>query len=318
VEVRNKGDFISVEELDSFGPWSSEALETLTREALPSLRDVARVFRDSILAVRVTLSLPLQIAAVGVQGARMEMFRTTGRIMRLVQKPQGVKLSESEEAEIEEEAMRKFRDEVAKRDKIDGHLGRASMVLEDVCAADGVFRDAAREIRYQACVMTWVALEVLAQDLFVSALNASPGLLARLRNDRDCKKKFDLDSIDMDVLLKYRFDVSKSIGDILIDRYSIDTMPAMKTVFGALCPDSKSLRILLDSRDLWLLSQRRNLIVHRRGVVDSRYVERTGEKSKPGDVVDVKFSEIDGCVRGAVNVGVGLVSAVDALLRGVK
>ena len=50
----------------------------------------------------------------------------------------------------------------------------------------------------------------------------------------------------------------------------------------ALFPANVRLRTALTQRDLWTLFQRRHLIVHRRGIVDRRYLEATGEGREMG------------------------------------
>jgi hypothetical protein len=140
---------------------------------------------------------------------------------------------------------------------------------------------AAAELRRQGLISMWGAFEVLAQDLFAEALNRDPSLVLRLQADDECRRFFDVKSFRFDALAEHGFDISKRMGTVLLKSKTLDTVPSMKLVFPVLSPDSAAVRAMLGARDLYLLNQRRNLIVHRRGIVD---VEHARLAPEDGDV----------------------------------
>ncbi len=59
----------------------------------------------------------------------------------------------------------------------------------------------------------------------------------------------------------------------------------------------------LGGQDLWVLCQQRHLIVHRRGVLDARYLEKTGEARQIGQRLVVTPAEFESQIDGVVNAG---------------
>ena len=70
--------------------------------------------------------------------------------------------------------------------------------------------------------------------------------------------------------------LSKKIGTVLISQLNFGDLTNIKRVFAVLFPNALELVTCLNDPNLWLLYQRRHLIVHRRGIVDETYLERSG------------------------------------------
>ena len=68
----------------------------------------------------------------------------------------------------------------------------------------------------------------------------------------------------------------------------------------------------LSDRDLWLLFQRRHLIVHRRGIVDSAYIAATGEDLLVGTEMSITPRDfeiyINAVLGAAITIGSGIVA----------
>jgi hypothetical protein len=67
---------------------------------------------------------------------------------------------------------------------------------------------------------------------------------------------------------------------------------------------------VLGHKDLWILNQRRHLIVHRRGVIDREYLEKTGETLEIGDLLTVTPQEITGYFGRVRDAGVAILDAL--------
>ena len=67
----------------------------------------------------------------------------------------------------------------------------------------------------------------------------------------------------------------------------------------------------MNSKDLWMLSQRRHLIVHNRGVVDHRYNKQTGETYKEGQRLYVPPTDIELYVTLVRDIGIAILEAAD-------
>lgn len=144
-------------------------------------------------------------------------------------------------------------------------------------SADDVAKPLADLLR-QGAVMTWTAAEVAAQDVFRTLMNAFPEKLGPLLGDASFKKLFaGAAKLDWEALAAYRFDVSRSVGDVLLSSQPVDSPTRFKTVFNSLFPADPPLRASMEADDLRLLFYQRNLIVHRAGLFDQQYVDETGD-----------------------------------------
>lgn len=159
-----------------------------------------------------------------------------------------------------------------------------------------------------SAVAVWGALEVLAQDVFVTLLNLNPASAVKLLTHERTKQLFQLKAIPLDMLSSYDFDVSECLGDILIRYRSVDTIPVMKAVFSVLLPESETLREALEQKDLWILNQRRHLVVHGRGIVDADYISKTGDTPTLGSELFIAPDDLERYLNVTANVGLELIT----------
>jgi hypothetical protein len=152
------------------------------------------------------------------------------------------------------------------------------------------FLKSSKELINQTTLLTWSACEVLLRDYFIISLNTNPSKIEEISKDKNLKSKFDFKSISTDKLIEYNFDLSKSMGNILIDNFDFSNIDIIKSIYKLLNND-ESLNKLLKSNSLWMLYQRRNLLVHRGGIIDKKYIQGTGCKNDVGEKLYVKTLE---------------------------
>jgi hypothetical protein len=150
---------------------------------------------------------------------------------------------------------------------------------------------ASKELMRQSVVLAWVALEALATDLFVLTLNSAPHLTVLVLRDEQCKKRFQSRDFAR-IIEQHGFELSNRMGEVLKSLGNLDDPETIKAVFQVICPNSESLRTTLAQPELWRLYQRRNLLVHRAGVVDKQFLEKTGEQSKVGTKLAVVSEDV--------------------------
>lgn len=153
--------------------------------------------------------------------------------------------------------------------------------------------DAAAQLLLQTTVLTWGALEVLSREIFRIYLNCMPTAYAKLIADSDIRKRFELSRISIEKIAGFGFNLSGRLGDLLVEQNDLSDLPGMKATLSALFPEDSRLRDALSDRILWILFQRRNLIVHRRGIIDERYVAATGEELPLGTQLQVRPADIE-------------------------
>lgn len=132
--------------------------------------------------------------------------------------------------------------------------------LHSLLLGDEGLASAPVELLRQSTVLCWSALEVLANDVFVSLLNTLPKLALALFRDEAAKRLFDARAFSLETLAEHTFDLSKAMGDVILSKAPIDSVPRMKAAYCALFPAAASLRIELDAPELWELSQKDTLL----------------------------------------------------------
>jgi hypothetical protein len=140
---------------------------------------------------------------------------------------------------------------------------------------DSELRPCADELLRQCLVLAWGSFEVLASDLFVALLNIECSKTILLLNDPRTRRYYQPREFGT-ALEERKYNLSNCMGEVLIQQKRIDDVGTIRDVYDVLFPSNKELRSVLADSRLWQLAQDRNLIVHRRAIVDVRYVENTG------------------------------------------
>ncbi len=153
-------------------------------------------------------------------------------------------------------------------------------------------------------------LEVLARDVFVAHLNSHPERVHDLLDDPATKTRFGVAKVPINVLAQYGFDLSKEMGKFLLARQDFSDIQTIKAVFGVLYPENSDLRESLASPELWLLCQRRHLVVHRRGQIDEDFLRNTGSAEQVGSRLSVTPSDLESSLKVVRDTGVAILRAV--------
>ena len=149
--------------------------------------------------------------------------------------------------------------------------------------------------------MVWGAFEAFVSDALIVFLNRNPKRASALLSDDKTKKHFS-GRVSIEAIESYGFDVSGSMGDLLLGERGIDSLAVIKDVFQTLFPTHSDLHATMKKDGLWLLWQRRHLLVHKRGLVDAAYLKQTGDKQPVGERLRISASYLDeifGLVSGA-------------------
>jgi hypothetical protein len=266
---------------------------------LGGLAEVAAAFRRNLQAVISTAAVPFWLASAGVQRLRWQQLAIAEKIRAQTLVEDGTPEDEAERI-AQGIARERLAAELRSEPKIFGDRTLDSLrgALEEK-----VFEEGASELLRQCTVLVWSALEVLAQEVFTEILNAKPMLATRLYEGEATKKLFPWKSIMFDDLVRHDFDLSRKMGQVLLELRAIDTIPLMRAVFAALFPGADDLREAFGDKSLWILNQRRHLIVHKRGVVDRDYLNKTGADIQLGQQLTVTTSDLEQHMDAVIVVG---------------
>jgi hypothetical protein len=268
-----------------------------TAESGPEeLRLVANAFAENLVSVVRTLSIPFKYMQSEVLNLHWQRIHMAERIRAL---------KSDEDSADESGALEKAKSKFEAYQKQDGQGAIINDILDRLLRLkeDSESLAAARELTRQAVVLVWSAVEVLARDTFVFLLDRQPSLSDLLLSDVTNRKRFSVERIDWQTLTTYGFDMSKSLGSFLISRADLKNVPAIRATFQALFPTASTLHEALGDKRLWDLSQKRHLIVHRRGVVDREYLEATGTALSLGDDLWVTPDEVEAYIEATQTAG---------------
>ena len=188
-----------------------------------------------------------------------------------------------------------------------------SLLFLERALKDGTLSDSANELVLQGIVLCWGAFEVLARDTFVTLLNLQPQLAETLLRDPVAKRRFELSKVSLETLATHEFDLSGKMGTILAQQQDLSDLHSIKAVYEALFPTDNNLRDTLTDIDLRVLSQRRNLVVHRRGIIDDLYIKAVDCEQEVGEKLRILPDELEKYIRCSASPASALLLAVVAL-----
>lgn len=122
---------------------------------------------------------------------------------------------------------------------------------------------------------TWAAVEALLTDLLVAAVNLVPDPLAR--NYLGTEK-----SIPVDVLSRYKFDLSRNMGSALqvANRFEFSSLSGIEKSYGRAFADQDTTEIFDAFKpEVGHLEAIRNLYAHRSGKVDETFRRRVAKST---------------------------------------
>jgi hypothetical protein len=134
-------------------------------------------------------------------------------------------------------------------------------------------------------IQAWTVFESLSEDLWEAALNAHPTILAGLSGKPRSKYKSNEPQaqagesgvkVTFNDLQIHQFDVKSQMGTILKESaVSFRSLPAIRDAYHrAFAKQHVSIDKILDDPGLQYAAAVRNLLVHKRGIVDSEFKEQ--------------------------------------------
>ena len=163
-------------------------------------------------------------------------------------------------------------------------------------------------------VSLWSAFEVFVRDILIAVLNEKPLLSEKLLSDAGGKRYFDLPKVSIEDISLYGYNFSNKMGIILFGSRDFSDIRAIQSALNAIF-DKTELHTLLEDRSLWYLNQDRHLIVHRRGIVDNRYIQSTGCKYACGSLISVPPLVMESYFAVVIRVAEALFATLDKHLN---
>ena len=236
-----------------------------------------------------TASLPFQLVNTSTLQRKFDRFHSAESILALKHVSRGSGLTDElkkmayETADLRmSEFMQSSEGEGFFRDEIVSELGR-TLRSKDIAAA-------AQELLAQSIVSTWSVFENFSRSIIVEHLNANPRLAEAVVSSAAMKDFFGRKPISIETIARFGYDLSSAMGDALFEDRRLDSLGLIKPIFREIFDDGKVSIALGD--EIWDLNQLRHLFVHRRGLVDRDYLEKSKRAVKLGERLHLKSDDL--------------------------
>jgi len=256
----------------------------------PAFLNLAEAFKRNFAAVASTACMPFRMASAHQSHWLYHKLLMPEQIRAL--KPEYEDQSETErETMARDIASKKFSEMMSSPEQ--RHKG-GLWILADLGSllCEDEMKLAAAELMRQAEVLVWGTLEVLANDLFIDLLNKRPQISETLLKDERTKKRFQMKDVGT-LLSTFAYDLSGRMGTVLAAATRIDDVETLRAIYEVLMPNNSKLATVLRDTELWKLNQRRNLILHRRSIVDESYLRNTGDTLTLGEELKVSPNQFE-------------------------
>jgi hypothetical protein len=122
----------------------------------------------------------------------------------------------------------------------------------------------------------WTAFESMAEELWVTAMNLHPRILAELRGSK--RSGGDDKKIDLFLLQMHGYNLSSKMGDVLRRRYLFDKLEEIRQAYAdAFSDDADDIKNIINDKFLDALALTRHVIVHNGGIIDAAFLKRKND-----------------------------------------
>jgi hypothetical protein len=253
-----------------------------------ALTEPLEAFRSHVEQIRLLLDFPARMYRMGetwrscLDQTMQELFGTINP---------DVKTGQAKSDEVQAGSLRRYEEMEKKGNSPEEQEAIFAGCIHHVDMFSHKYFNEYRGLAAQLAVVvtqTWTAYEVFATDLWVKAVDCRPRKLAMhaattgrgetAQEDRSISK-----NIPIMMLQKYGFDLRTCLGTVLRDskRFDFDSLSGLKTAYVAAF--DKSISGLFDGLDhdqLAWLEAVRNVLAHRAGKADEKFLSRVKRHPK--------------------------------------
>lgn len=265
-------------------------------------------FRNNIAELQSVFLLPMALVLHGVETTEgIEIFRQA--MLEL-----GISLSKKKA--FPKERVEKKMAEILNRKGKDSDLNFALSVLDRYVEKDDKIKKSLKILFKVLTVHLWTVFEVLAKDLWISAVDARPSDLAK--GAFNAKRESIQDDI-LRMLSNGNFDIclSSRMGSILSSYYDFsgrdEIVKAYTHAFGK--DFNEISKAISENSELRRLQGIRNLIVHSGGIVDESYKRATATNHPVGEPIEIDGTIIRTMANSVIHTSLQLIEWVDEWLR---
>jgi hypothetical protein len=276
--------------------------------------EICLTLRSNLVGLLSTVSVPYTMANASAHDMHWQRIRSAAGIRALMLDAKPGETNEELDLRRAGEAQDRARAEMDRyihSSEGEEALIRTTLNFLERLSSDRSFLEAANELILQGVVLCWAAFEVFARDCFIAYLNANPSRTLALLEEPVAKRRFlEAAKISLETLAEYGFNLSERMGSLLAKHQDLSDVYSVKSAYQGLFPERGKLADALSDTNLRLLSLRRNLIVHQRGVIDEAYAASTKCIQRAGERLKVSPSDLETHLNTTVKVAASILDSV--------
>ncbi len=183
---------------------------------------------------------------------------------------------------------------------------------------DIALRETYEAILYSGTVWIWCSFEVLMRELWEYALNVcgrhlGGAVIKRLPSQDRLGDKIQSKFISLDLLTMYDYDLSKSLGTALLNKFDFTSCSGIWKAYSCAFPKSVDIKHALDNKNVGDLEATRNVIVHNAGIIDVAFCNRTGTSiADVGKRLELSNRKVSEYGNVAIDAGLAVILAVSS------
>lgn len=158
----------------------------------------------------------------------------------------------------------------------------------------------------QSCVMLWSACESLLRECFRVLVNRDPSLATQLFASEETKKIWSSRDFSLELIERAAFDLKNCMGDVLLEINPMINLRAIRAGYSVLSKQDQGVVKVLKSQPTYDLFTMRNLVAHRNGFVDEKFVSESRFAPVVGDRILFRPSDFEDMHAAAKSIAVAL------------
>lgn len=247
-------------------------------------REIFETFTTNLEATANVASVPFLMAHASINNAQFQKIYISERIRSLA--------ADNEQHDPLKIAIERRQQQIETGETLNHDRDETLRFLKS-SQENPEFARAASELLSEALVMIWGAFEAFISEYVRILLNETPHEAINLLANDVTKKYFPSRIFSIDSLTTHNFNFTTSMGDVIFADRHLDSLPMIKDIISTLSVSSPRLISALNNDQLWILWQRRHLIVHKRGTVDQTYLRKTNEKLELGSRLKISSRQLE-------------------------
>jgi hypothetical protein len=272
---------------------------------------IAKAFIANIETTMRLLVVPVACVGAGYLKATNEMMQ--GMMDGTVEKMFG--------PDVNPRLAKAFTDSLSEAiEHVQSRIGpRTQEVLDELAGTDERVADTFQALARAAVAQSWTGFECVAADAWVAALNADPRLgqsALVAPAPAEMPEGLTNKSISIGLLGKYRFDLRRSMGTVLRDKFHFGKVEGIKKAYAAAFGKKAPVLGAFDDRDLLRLEATRHLVVHRGGIIDDDYRNATRSDEPVGSALTLSGANIAPLVTAGASASCAILEFVATLACG--